>query len=154
MEEVFVQFNSYLESKGLIFNEGQLVDASFTIAPRQRNTRKENEKIKKGEGDDLWNDQPHKKCHKDTDAKWTKKNNETFYGYKNHPKVDTKSKFINGFVVTDASVHDSQALDALLTENDAGQDLHTDSAYTGEDHEKTIAKYKLNNKVHEKGYRN
>ena len=109
VEELFTQFKNYLESKELIFNEGQLVDASFTIAPRQRNTREENDKIKKGEGDDLWNDQPHKKCHKDIDASWTKKNNETFYGYKNHAKVDTKSKFINTFAVTTASVHDSQA---------------------------------------------
>ena len=154
VEKLFTQFKNYLESKDLIFNEGQLVDASFTIAPRQRNTREENAKIKKGEGDDLWNDEPHKKSHKDIDARWTKKNNETFYGYKNHAKVDTKSKFINTFCVTDASVHDSQALDDLLNKNDEGQDLHADSAYTGEDQEKTIAKYKLKNKVHEKGYRN
>ena len=152
--ELFAQFKNYLESQGLIFNEGQLVDASFTIAPRQRNTREENEKIKKGEGDDLWNDEPHKKCHKDIDARWTKKNNETFYGYKNHAKVDSKSKFINAYAVTDASVHDSQALEMLLTKNDTGQTLHADSAYTGEVQEKTIAAYCMNNQVHEKGYRN
>lgn len=154
VEELFFQFKNYLESKGLIFNEGQLVDASFTIAPRQRNTKEENEKIKKGEGDDLWNDHPHKKSHKDIDARWTKKNNETFYGYKNHAKVDTKSKFINTYIVTDASVHDSQALEDLLDEKDNGQILHADSAYTGEEQDKTIAKYVMENQVHEKGYRN
>jgi transposase, IS5 family len=154
VEDLFNQFKNYLESKELIFNEGQLVDASFTIAPRQRNTREENEKIKNGEGDDLWNDEPHKKCHKDIDARWTQKNKETFYGYKNHAKVDTKSKFINTYVVTDASVHDSQALDDLLDKKDEGQVLHADSAYTGEAQENTIEKYKMKNKVHEKGYRN
>lgn len=153
-EELFNQFIAYLESKNLIFNEGQLVDASFTIAPRQRNTKEENKKIKKGEGDELWKDKPHKKCHKDIDARWTKKNNETFYGYKNHAKVDTKSKFINTYVVTDASVHDSQALAKLLSKNDKGQVLHADSAYTGEEQEKTIADYQMKNNVHEKGYRN
>lgn len=153
VEELFNQFKSYLETKELIFNEGQLVDASFTIAPRQRNTREENEKIKNGEGNDLWNDNPHKKCHKDIDARWTQKNKETFYGYKNHAKVDSKSKFINTYVVTDASVHDSQALDAL-DKKDEGQELHADSAYTGEEQEKTIEKHKMKNKVHEKGYRN
>ena len=61
VDDLFNQFKNYLESKKIIFNEGQLVDASFTIAPRQRNTREENEKIKKREGDDLWNDEPHKK---------------------------------------------------------------------------------------------
>jgi len=91
VEDLFAQFVNYLEEKELIFNEGQLVDASFTVAPKQSNTREENQKIKKGEGDDLWNDNPHKKSHKDIDARWTKKNNETFYGYKNHAKVDKKS---------------------------------------------------------------
>lgn len=154
VDDLFDQFKNYLETKELIFNEGQLVDASFTIAPRQRNTREENEKIKKGEGDDLWNDEPHKKCHKDIDARWTQKNKETFYGYKNHAKVDTKSKFINTYTVTDASVHDSQALKDLLDKKDEGQVLHADSAYTGEEQENTIEKYKMKNKVHEKGYRN
>jgi len=69
-----------------------MVDASFTVAPRQRNTREENKKIKEGNGDELWNDKPNKKKHKDIDARWTKKNGETFFGYKNHAKVDEKLK--------------------------------------------------------------
>lgn len=154
VEELFEQFVAFLEEKELIFNEGQMVDASFTVAPRQRNTREENKKIKNGEGDDLWNDKPNKKKHKDIDARWTKKNGETFYGYKNHAKVDTKSKFINTYKVTGASVHDSQVLDDLLTEKDKDQDLYADSAYTGEEQDKIIEKYEMKNKVHEKGYRN
>lgn len=150
--ELFNQFLQFLEEKGLIFNEGKLIDASFTVAPRQRNTREENEKIKKGEGNDLWNDQPNKKKHKDIDARWTKKNGEKYYGYKNHAKVDSKSKFINTYTVTDASVHDSQALDNLLDKKDKGQALYADSAYTGEKQKKVIRKYKLKNRVHEKGY--
>ena len=42
----------------------------------------------------------------------------------------------------------------LLDEKDEGQTLHADSAYTGEDQESTIAGYKMENHVHEKGYRN
>ena len=154
VENIFSQFTKHLESKGFIMNEGKMVDASFTIAPRQRNTREENKKIKEGNGDELWNDKPNKKKHKDIDARWTKKNGETFFGYKNHAKVDEKSKFIDNYKVTDASVHDSQPLDDLLTEDDSGQDIFADSAYTGEEQEKVIAKYEMNNKVHEKGYRN
>lgn len=154
VEELFEQFTSFLEAQELLFNEGQMIDASFTVAPRQRNTREENKKIKKGEGDDLWNDKLNKKKPKDIDARWTKKNGETFYGYKNYAKVDTKSKFINTYTVTDASVHDSQTLDNLLTEKDKDQDLYADSAYTGEEQDKIIEKYEMKNKVHEKGYRN
>lgn len=153
IEDLFNEFNSFLESKALILNQGQMIDASFTLAPRQRNTQEENEKIKNGQGDELWNDKPHKKSHKDIDARWTKKNNQTYYGYKNHAKVDTKSKFINTFVVTSASVHDSQAMDGLLNQDDQGQELYADSAYIGEKQEETIAKHKMINKVHEKGFR-
>ena len=154
VKEIFEQFRQYLETEGLIINEGKMIDASFTIAPRQRNTREENKMIKEGRGDELWNDKPNKKRHKDIDARWTKKNDETFYGYKNHAKVDTKSKFIDNYEVTDASVHDSQPLDDLLSEEDEGQDFYADSAYTGEEQEKVIDKYKMKNKVNEKGYRN
>ncbi len=154
VKEIFEQFRQYLETEGLIMNEGKMVDASFTVAPRQRNTRDENKMIKEGRGEELWNDKPNKKRHKDIDARWTKKNDETFYGYKNHAKVDTKSKFIDNYEVTDASVHDSQPLDDLLSEEDEGQDFYADSAYTGEEQEKVIDKYKMKNKVNEKGYRN
>lgn len=150
---LFEQFKTALEEKDLIINEGKMIDASFTVAPRQRNTREENKAIKEGKGSELWNDKPNKKKHKDIDARWTKKNAETFYGYKNHAKVDAKSKFIDTYTVTDASVHDSQALKELLTSKDKGQELYADSAYTGEKQEKTVDKYKMTNKIHEKGYR-
>ena len=153
IEKIFEQFIVHLEAKGLIMNEGKMIDASFTVAPRQRNTREENNAIKEGRGNELWNDEPNKKRHKDIDARWTKKNGETFYGYKNHAKVDEKSKLIDKYKVTSASVHDSQALDELLTDGDKGQDLYADSAYTGGEQEKTINKYEVKNKVHEKGYR-
>jgi hypothetical protein len=42
-------------------NEGKMVDASFTVAPRQRNTKEENKQIKEGKGDELWKDKPNKK---------------------------------------------------------------------------------------------
>lgn len=154
VEDLFAQFISFLEAKKMIFSEGKMVDASFTIAPRQRNTKEENDKIKNGEGADLWNDNPHKKSHKDIDARWTKKNDENFYGYKNHAKVDAKSKFVNKYFVTDASVHDSQALDELLDQKDEGQKLYADSAYTGEKQEAIITKHQMENQVHQKGYRN
>jgi transposase, IS5 family len=135
-------------------NEGKMIDASFTIAPRQRNTKDENEAIKEGRGKELWNDNPHKKRQKDIDARWTKKNKQNFYGYKNHTKVDAKSKLIDSYAVSDASVHDSQALESLLSERDHEQELYADSAYTGEVQDKIIESYKMQNMVHEKGYRN
>jgi len=146
-------FASKLSELGLIVNEGKIVDASFVEAPRQRNSREENEKIKYGQGDQLWQDTTSKKSQKDIDARWTKKNNVNFYGYKNHCKVDGGSKLIETYAVTDASVHDSQALPSLLNkEQDSGQSLHADSAYHGQD--EVIDQVEMKDQVHEKGFRN
>ena len=153
-KELFELFGVLLEKHGLIAHEGKIIDASFVEAPRQRNSREENKTIKEGKPPEKWNETPNKKRQKDTDARWTKKNNENHYGYKNHAKVDNKHKLIDTYTTTDAAVHDSQALDDLLDEKDQGQDLWADSAYTGEAQENTIKKYKVNNKVHEKGTRN
>jgi IS5 family transposase len=154
IDKLFDQFVEYLTREGMLFNQGQIVDASFVTAPRQRNTREENEKIKAGQGEELWKDQPKKKQHKDIDARWTEKNDQTVYGYKNHAKVDKKSKLINSYQVTSASVHDSQALEGLLTEQDVKQELYADSAYSGQAQEEVITSHGMENKVHEKGYRN
>ncbi len=66
---MFQQFVDELLSKGFIFNEGQIVDASFVLAPHQHNTPEENKKIKAGEGGKLWDGNPAKKRQKDVDAR-------------------------------------------------------------------------------------
>lgn len=152
---LFQRFNETLDKAGVFANEGKMVDASFVEAPRQRNSREENKHIKEtGTAPKEWDDKPNKKRQKDINARWTKKNNSTFYGYKNHVKSDTKTKLIENFEVTDASVHDSQPVEGLLTEKDEGQPFYADSAYTGEEQEKVYKKKKVINRVNEKGYRN
>ncbi len=133
-------------------NKGKIIDASFVEAPRQGNSKDKNDQIKQGKGDELWNDLPAKKSQKDIDARWTKKNNQSYYGYKNHAKVDSKSKLIDTYTVTDASVHDSQTIDDLLSKTDQGQELYADSAYVGQ--QEFIDKYEVIDQIHEKGYKN
>jgi len=104
---LFKCFNETLDAAGVFANEGKMVDASFVEVPRQRNTREENKHIKEtGATPQDWKVKPHKLAQKDVDARWTKKNNTVFYGYKNHVKADTKTKLIEEYTVTDASVHD------------------------------------------------
>ena len=104
---LFKIFNETLDAAGVFANEGKMVDASFVEVPRQRNTREENKHIKEtGTAPHEWKVKPHKLAQKDVDARWTKKNNATFYGYKNHVKADARTKLIEEYIVTDASVHD------------------------------------------------
>lgn len=42
IEPLFNQFTAQLESQGIITHTGTIVDATFVDAPRQRNTREEN----------------------------------------------------------------------------------------------------------------
>ena len=131
-EKLFAQFHKYLDDLGLFVNEGKIVDASFVEVPIQRNKKAENEKIKAGEGEQLWHEQPRKKSQKDIDARWTQKGGQKFFGYKNHIKDDGRSKLIDTYKVTSAEVHDSQPVEELVSEVDRGQELYGDSAYIGD----------------------
>ena len=146
IEELFRLFNLQLESQGIITHTGTIVDATFVDAPRQRNNRNENEQIKNGETPEEWENNPHKLAQKDIDARWTKKNDETHYGYKDHVKVDVDSKIIADYATTSANVHDSNEFSDFLGEED--QIIYADSAYVG----KEIPKH-VENRVCEKGYR-
>jgi transposase, IS5 family len=151
---LFDLFISKLEELGLILNEGKIVDASFIEVPKQRNTKEENAQIKAGQIPKEFTENPAKLAQKDTDARWTKKNNQTFFGYKNHSKIDSKSKILTDYSVTDASVHDSQEIVGLIKQKDAYEDLYADSAYTGEDLHKKLKDKKMALQIHEKGYKN
>jgi len=151
---VFELLDEKLANAGLILNNGKIVDAHIVQVPRQRNTRDENAMIKNGEIPDDWKENPNKLSQKDTDAAWTKKHGKTYFGYKNHIKIDQDSKLITKFITTPANVHDSEALDDLLDEDDQRKVLHADSAYSGEPCKKIIHKHKMKNKVHKKAYRN
>jgi len=98
-KELFDKFTDAMEQIGVITHEGSLVDVSFIYVPKLRNNREENERIKEGNGDELWKDNENKCCQKDTDARWAKKNKETHYGYKDYVKVDRYSKMIVDFSV-------------------------------------------------------
>ena len=154
VDELFQLFLKELELLNLIINEGKIIDASFIEVPKQRNSRAENAEIKSGNTPESFEENSNKKSQKDLDARWTKKNNVSYYGYKNHVKVDTKSKLIVKYEVTDASVHDSQVLENLLDEKDADEDFSGDSAYSGENQRDIISQKEMNDKTCKKGYRN
>ena len=154
MSKLFNRFNRHLDRNGLIAHKGSIVDASFVEVPRQRNSRDENDDIRNGETPEGWEDEPEKRRQKDVDARWTQKNGERHFGYKNHVKVDKKSKLITSYTTTDASVHDSQTLDDLLDKKDAHHELYADSAYKSKEIDKKLRRRKIRNRIHEKGYRN
>jgi len=151
-KELFDLFTEYLEDKGVLVKSGMIFDASIAEVPIQRNSREENKKIKEGEIPENWSKK--KKAHKDTDAKWKKKKNKSYFGYENHIKVDNEPKLIEDYIPTDASVHDSQEIKPMTSKEDAGRDCHGDSAYRSEEIERDLKEKGIKSEIHEKGYKN
>ena len=155
IDELFSAFEHVLEEQHLITRNGSIVDATFVEAPIQRNTPDENKKIKEGRIPEEWqgntSKQRNKLRQKDVDARFAIKGGKTFFGYKDHVKVDADSKLIVSASVTPASVHDSQECIGLLDEKDNA--LYGDSAYSGSVISDQLPGH-VRNEIHEKGYRN
>ena len=149
LDQLFALFNEALRSRGLLPKDGHIVDATFVEVPKQRNTRDENAEIKEGRVPKDWDNDVNKLCHKDLDACWTKKNEQSYCGYKNHVKVNVASKLIDSAVVTQAAVHDSQALKDLARSGDGI--LYADSAYSGAPIAAMLAEPHIEAKICEKG---
>lgn len=72
----------------------------------------------------------------------TKKGNATHYGYKGHVYADEKSKIIENYEMTTASVHDSQVCAELIPEaaNNQNIEVLADSGYFGEKNHNALRK--------------
>lgn len=139
--ELFDLFYAYMKEKGLQCSKGKIIDATFQESRIQRNTPAENKHIKEnGTAPKEWSKK--KKAHKDIEATFTKKREEKHHGYKGHVIADEKSKIIENYETTTASVHDSQVCDVLLPEDAKEQKLEVlaDSGYFGKKIRKALHK--------------
>lgn len=154
IEKLFEQFGRHLETRGYIARGGQMVDATIVAVPRQRNSREDNETVKAGETPEDWEKKPAKNRQKDKEARWTKKHNKSYFGYKNHVNADAKNKLIRRYDVSDASVHDSQKLDGLLNKANTSEDVYADSAYRSAETEAKLKARGFRSRIHRRGSRN
>jgi IS5 family transposase len=170
IDALFDAFNAQLLRLGVAMKSGQIIDATFVPVPVQRNSRDENNQIKQGPTDANGQDNTpvewadpskytasqikHRPAHKDLDARWAKKNGQSHYGYKDHINIDDDTKLITQWVATDASVHDSQAIEAVLRPADqGGANVHADSAYRSQEIEALLVEKKLTSHIHERAYK-
>ena len=151
VETLFARFETFLHDHGFRAQKGQIVDASIIKVPIQRNSREENTLIKEGEVPEDWGD--HKRCQKDVDARWTKKNGKNFFGYKNHISADVKYKLIRRYKVSSAEVHDSNIFEELLDPGNTSRDVWADSAYRSQESVSNIAEMGYREHLQRKGSR-
>src|SRR4051812_41997953 len=151
VEALFDAFDAHLKSRGYLAMGGPIVDASIVSAPVQRNSRAENTAIKDGDPPVAWT--PNKRAQKDVDARWTKKHGKSYFGYKNPVNIDRKHKLMRRYTVTDAAVHDSQKLEALLDPHNPASDVWADTAYRSKETEEKLAEKGLRSRIHRRASR-
>ncbi|MBC7868424.1 MAG: IS5 family transposase [Gloeobacteraceae cyanobacterium ES-bin-316] len=152
LPELFEDFTKGLLKLGLVAHKGSIVDATIVKAPVQRNSKEENEEIKGGKTPETWSE--NKTRQKDTDASWTRKRNVNFFGYKNHIKIDRKSKLITKCIVSTACHHDQDFIEDLLTKSDKGKKVWGDAAYSSSEMLEKIRKKGAIPAITKKGYKN
>ena len=157
--KLFQLFNEMLEKQGIITHKGSIIDATFVTVPKRHTTKKDDEHLKAGESlEDLPAQCIQRQVNGeikafsnviaqiDTDARWAKKGDDTYFGFKNHAKCDSQSKIIVDFRVTDASVHDSRKFVELIGPKD--NDVSVDCAYSSDELRKEILAKYPNIKLH------
>ena len=65
VEELFEQFEGYLQQAGYQAKDGQIMDVTLVPVPKQRNRKAENQQIKDGQVPEEWSQRPHKRAQKD-----------------------------------------------------------------------------------------
>lgn len=138
IERLFQKFDDHLSAKGYTAAIGTIVDASIISSPKQRNSRDDNKKIKEGEIPELFTENINMLRQKDLDARWTKKNHQNYYGYKNHVCIDAKHKIIRGYEITSANVSDINCFDSLININNPDKKIWADAAYYSAEKEQSL----------------
>ena len=157
-----------ITSKGYLAMGGQIVDATIVPAPKQRLKDEEKAQIKEGKsGDEIW-DNPHKACHKDTDARWSIKYSKAkteangskkvghvdiaipAFGDKKHIATDRRFGFIPGFKVSGASGYDGRYFRDVLRKDNTASDVWTDSAYRSPKNETWLDKNGFKSRIQQK----
>ncbi len=152
-DEIFSRFTCFLEGQGFRAQWGTVIDARILEVPKQRNTRSENATIKEGLMPTEREKHTAKKAQKDIEARWTQKNGKNYDGYKNHINIDVKHKFIRGFDVTAASVHDSQCFEQLLDSKNGARTVYADSTYRSEEHKRLLKRKRFTSRVHHRTWK-
>ena len=133
-EDIFIQTQYILYEKGYTVKEGHIQDGTLIEASRGKKNKY---------GDST----------RDKEATFTKKNQQSYHGYKAHIETSTKGDFILNTTFTTASIHDSQQQNALMTgEETCG---YGDSAYgMSEKNNQAYRDCGMKTEFHEKGRRN
>lgn len=104
--EIWSELQKQLDEKGYEIKKGIIQDASFIEADLGRK-RYQKEKDAKKNGEEIKYTEK-QKSHIDKDGSFSVKQEQVYYGYKSHIKIDVGNHLIRKLEVTTASLHDGE----------------------------------------------
>ena len=113
-----------------------MVDASLVSVPRQHVTEQERALLKEQAMPIEW--KPAQRRQKDTEATWTKKHGQSYFGYKVLVSADRRYKLIRQVKVSTASENDTLHLEDVLDHANTGRDLYGDKGYVDGERERRL----------------
>jgi IS5 family transposase len=127
-EKLLAEVNRQLDARGLIVKRGTLVDATIIAAAVKPPPFDEGQVNPR-----------------DPDASFTKKNGETYFGYKAHLAVDEESGILRQAEMTSADLHDSQRGEAMIQGDETA--YYGDKAYDSAALRKALNDKKIDDKI-------
>lgn len=128
--KIFNKLFKRLREEGIIVKGGTMVDSQIIESPG-----------KKGKSEDR----------RDKYAKWTKKNDTSYFGYKAHINVDKETKLLKDIKTTAANVHDFKMLDKVLRRRTT-ETVYADKGYASPVQEKIYETQGIESKLMRKSY--
>ena len=126
-ESIFDAVNCQLAKHGYIARGGQMIDASIVPAPKQSISKEEKEIVREGAMPTKW--RPAKRRQKDIVARWTKKHNKSYFGYKLSANADKRYKLIRKIKISTASEHDTLHVEEVTDPANTSRGIHADKGY-------------------------
>lgn len=134
-DKLFAAINQQIDKQGLFIKEGTLIDATIVEADAKRPPKSEGEISMV-----------------DPDAGFTKKNGESYFGYKMHVGVDEGSTLIREVDGTTADINDCLVFKGLVSGDE--KFVCADKAYGSEEHRKWLSENGIADRLMYKAQKN
>lgn len=139
-KKIFSQINKMLEDQDIKVKEshGAVIDA--TIIESSCRPKKVLKELPEDRKEDESLDEYEIEYSKDEEARWLKKGNKSYFGYKGHIVTDSEKGFIDQIDVTPANLSDVRNMEQFI-EQKRYKRLYADKGYSSKDNRKLLKEH-------------
>jgi IS5 family transposase len=130
MQALLEEVNRQLDAKGLVLRKGTLIDATIVAAASRRPAHEAG---------------PNAEARREPEARFTRKGNRTYFGWRLHVGVDQGSGLLRGAIVTPADVNESSVADALIAGDERA--VYADRGYENKHRRKALKRRGIKDRI-------